>query len=56
VLRAAQVAGIPAVEVRAISNAIEEPDRGRWDIAGALAAITGVTPALVAAIREAFHG
>jgi nucleoside phosphorylase len=56
VLRAAQVAGIPAVEVRAISNAIEEPDRGRWDIAGALAAITGVTPTLVAAIREAFHG
>ena len=56
VLRAAEAAGIPAVEVRAISNAVEEPDRARWDIAGALAAITGVTPALVAAIREASHG
>ncbi|MEN9818264.1 MAG: hypothetical protein RLZ32_2144 [Gemmatimonadota bacterium] len=56
VLRAAEAAGIPAVEVRAISNAVEEPDRARWDIAGALAAITGVTPALVAAMREAWHG
>lgn len=56
VLRAAEAAGIPAVEVRAISNTVEEPDRARWDIAGALAAITGVTPALVAAIREASHG
>lgn len=56
VLRTAQAAGIPAVEVRAISNAIEEPDRARWDIAGALAAVTGITPRLVAAVAEACRG
>lgn len=60
VLRAAQAAGIPAVEVRCVSNEVEEPDRGRWDIAGALAAVTAATPALVAAVRaavtEARHG
>ncbi|MBU6365390.1 MAG: futalosine hydrolase [Gemmatimonadetes bacterium] len=60
VLRAAQAAGVPAVEVRAVSNAVEEPDRAHWDIAGALAAVTAVTPALVtamrAAIAEAGHG
>ena len=48
VLRAAQRASIPAVEIRSISNDIEEPDRSRWHFAEALAAITGVTPALVA--------
>jgi nucleoside phosphorylase len=47
VLRAAQRAGIPALEVRAISNEIEEADRARWHFDAALAAITGITPALV---------
>jgi futalosine hydrolase len=55
VLRAAQAAGVPAVEVRAISNAIEEPDRARWDMAGALAAVTAITPQLVAAVVAALH-
>ena len=36
VLRAAARAGVPAVEVRAISNAIGEADRRRWDLDGAL--------------------
>jgi predicted 5'-methylthioadenosine/S-adenosylhomocysteine nucleosidase len=30
VLRAAALAGVPAVELRAISNAVDEPDRSRW--------------------------
>lgn len=47
VLRAAAVAGIPALEVRAISNAIEEPDRARWHFDAAFAAITAATPRLV---------
>lgn len=55
VLRAAQVAGIPAVEVRAISNAIEEHDRAQWDIAGALAALVAITPSLVAAVAAAIE-
>lgn len=48
VLRAAQLAGIPALEVRAISNHIEERDRTRWLFDDAFAAITAATPRLVA--------
>jgi nucleoside phosphorylase len=48
VLRAAQIAGIPAIEVRAISNDIEEPDRARWHFTAAFSAITAATPLLVA--------
>ncbi len=48
VLRAAQRAGIPAIEIRAISNAIEESDRAQWRFAEAFEAITAVTPRLVA--------
>ena len=47
VLRAAQLAGVPAVEVRAISNDIEEGDRARWRLDDAFTAITGLTPLLV---------
>ena len=53
VLRAAQLAGVPAIEVRAISNDIEEADRARWHFDAAFAAITAVTPQLVHAVREA---
>ena len=48
VLRAAQLAGIPAIEIRAISNDVEEDDRARWRLDDAFAAITAVTPRLVA--------
>jgi futalosine hydrolase len=30
VLRACALAGVPAVELRAISNAPDEPDRAKW--------------------------
>ncbi|MDQ8169137.1 MAG: hypothetical protein P3C09_15400, partial [Gemmatimonadota bacterium] len=50
VLRAAQRAGIPAIEVRAIANDIEEDDRARWHFDAAFTAITGVTPWLVTAL------
>ena len=50
VLRAAQLAGVPAVEVRAISNEIEEGDRARWRLDDAFAAITALTPRLAAEI------
>ena len=50
VLRAAALAGVPAVEVRAISNAIGEEDRARWDLAAGLAALERAMPALVAAV------
>ena len=54
VLRAAERAGIPAIEVRAIANEIEEEDRARWHFAAAFAAISAATPQLVAAIESAF--
>ncbi len=47
VLRAAALAGVPAIEVRAIANAIEETDRARWRFDEAFDAIRAVTPALV---------
>ena len=47
VLRAAQLAGVPAIEVRAISNEIEEEDRGRWRFDEAFAAVVQATPRLV---------
>jgi futalosine hydrolase len=47
VLRAAQLAGVPAIEVRVISNEIEEEDRARWQFDGAFAVITAATPRLV---------
>jgi nucleoside phosphorylase len=47
VLRAAQVANVPAIEIRAISNEIAEPDRARWRFDEAFAAIAAATPRLV---------
>jgi len=46
VLRAAELAGIPAVEVRAVSNAFAD-ERDRWRIEEALAALAEATPRLV---------
>ncbi len=51
VLRAAALAGVPAVEIRAISNEIGEPDRTRWRIDLALDALTTALPALLASVR-----
>jgi futalosine hydrolase len=53
VLRAAALAGVPAVEVRAISNEVGEGDRSRWDVPGAVAALHAVLPRLLAAIEGA---
>jgi futalosine hydrolase len=50
VLRAAQLAGVPALEVRAIANEIEEPDRARWRLDEALAALESALPLLVRAL------
>jgi futalosine hydrolase len=51
VLRAAELAGIPAVELRAISNAVGEPDREKWLFDDAFAlladAVARVVPALI---------
>jgi hypothetical protein len=39
VLRACALAGVPAVELRAVSNAPEEADRGTWSFEDAFAAL-----------------
>ncbi len=52
VLRAAQLAGVPAVEVRAVSNEIEEAERSRWRFDDAFAAIVGATPRLVEEVAQ----
>ena len=51
VLRAAALAGVPGVEVRAISNEIDEDDRARWDLEGGLAALERALPVLLGALR-----
>jgi futalosine hydrolase len=52
VLRAAQLAGVPAIEVRAVCNDIEEPDRSHWHFDAAFHAITSLTPRLVEALVQ----
>ncbi len=47
VLRAAALAGLPAIEVRVISNDIEETDRAKWRFDEAFKTIQAVTAALV---------
>jgi nucleoside phosphorylase len=50
VLRAAELAGVPALELRAVSNAPGEADRARWRIPDALAALEAAVPRLVAVL------
>ena len=51
-LRACELAGVPAVEVRAISNELGEEDRSRWELERGLAALADALPRLLAAVRE----
>jgi nucleoside phosphorylase len=53
VLRAASLAGVPALEVRAVSNAVAEADRGRWQIDEALAVLAEALPPLLAELGRA---
>jgi predicted 5'-methylthioadenosine/S-adenosylhomocysteine nucleosidase len=39
VVRACELAGVPAVELRAISNSVDEPDRSKWKLEDAIAAL-----------------
>jgi futalosine hydrolase len=53
VLRAAALAHVPAVEVRATANAIGEPDRSRWQFDAAREALAAALPRLIAELRRA---
>ena len=50
VLLAAMEAGVPAVEVRAVSNDVDEPDRAKWRFDDALTALAGAVERLVSAL------
>lgn len=52
VLRAAALAGVPGVEVRVVSNAIDEPHRSRWEIARGLDVLDKTIPRLAAALES----
>jgi futalosine hydrolase len=51
VLRAAERAGIPAVEVRAVSNDVAQSDRALWRFDEALEALDEALPLLLAELR-----
>jgi futalosine hydrolase len=50
VLRACELAGVPAIEIRVISNEIAEPDRARWQFDQALVLLRATLPALIEAL------
>ena len=53
VLRAAALAGVPAVEIRAVSNAIGELDRAKWRFDDAKDALAAALPALIEEVSRA---
>ena len=50
VLRAAELAGVAALELRAVANDVDEPDRARWRFDEALAALGEATARLLSAL------
>jgi nucleoside phosphorylase len=50
VLRACELAGVPALEVRAVVNEISEADRGRWRFDDGLALLRDAVPRLFEAL------
>ncbi len=51
VLRAAEIAGIPAIEVRGISNIVGDRSRSRWDFDAGVAGCEKVLSALLALVH-----
>lgn len=52
VLRACELAGVPGIEVRAISNDIGEGDRARWMMRRGLEVLEEAVPRLLAAVGQ----
>jgi len=50
VLRACALAGVPAIEVRVVSNELGERDRARWELEPAFEMLAGILPGLRAAL------
>jgi nucleoside phosphorylase len=47
VLRACELGGVPALELRVTSNDVEEADRGRWQVEEALELLRAALPGLL---------
>ncbi len=56
VLRACALAGVPAVELRVVSNEIGDDDRSRWDVSGALGELARVVPRAFDALAHVLPG
>jgi futalosine hydrolase len=56
VLRACELAGVPAVEMRAVANEIGEENRDLWRLDEALAALAEALPAALASIASVLAG
>jgi nucleoside phosphorylase len=52
-LRAASLAGVPAVEVRAVSNPVDQTDRSKWNVDAALDALRSALPPLLEELARA---
>jgi futalosine hydrolase len=52
VLRAAALAGLPALEVRVVSNEVTEADRTRWRFDDALSTLAETVPRLLAQLER----
>jgi futalosine hydrolase len=52
VLRAAQLAGVPAIELRAISNRCGAPERADWNFAAGFAGVERIVQALFARLDD----
>jgi predicted 5'-methylthioadenosine/S-adenosylhomocysteine nucleosidase len=52
VLRACELAGVPAVELRAISNSPDEADRAKWRFDDAFAAVADAVALLADRLRD----
>lgn len=50
VLRAAALAGVAALELRAVANDVDEPDRARWRFEDGFAALADAVPRVLAAL------
>lgn len=52
VLRAAELARVPAIEIRVVSNDVDEPDRSKWRFDDALTALAAALPPLIEAMKS----
>jgi len=53
VLRAAEIAGVPAIEVRGISNIVRDREKSRWDFGAGVQGVQHILTALLSLVTPA---